>query len=80
MLRDRMQGVEPDFFTEQLGTYLIEVASQAVHALSRYSAVRFDEIGQVIAAPVLRVADGAQRITWDVDELRSAWQHTFDWE
>jgi len=75
-----LERAEPDFFTEQLGTYLIEVAPQAVHAVSRYSAVRIDEIGKVIEAPLLLVADGAQRITWDVDELRCAWRKTFDWE
>ncbi|MCH8914028.1 MAG: hypothetical protein IIA33_10735, partial [Planctomycetes bacterium] len=68
------------FFAEQLGSYLIEVAPQAVRALSCYSALRFDEIGKVIEKPQVRVCDGARRITWEVDELRSAWRKTFDWE
>ena len=58
----------------------MEVTPQAVAGLSRYTAVGIDEIGKVIEAPVMYVGDGVQRITWDVDELRSAWRKTFDWE
>ena len=75
-----LERAEPDFFTEQLGSYLMEVTPQAIPVLPFYSALRFDEIGEVIEAPLLRVADGAQRVTWQVDELRSAWRKTFDWE
>jgi hypothetical protein len=67
-------------FTEQLGSYLIEVKPQALTALSRYAVLRFDEIGKVIERPQMCVADGAHRITWDVDELRRAWRKTFDWK
>ena len=58
----------------------MEVTPQAVAGLSRYTAVGIDEIGKVIEAPVLCVGDGGQRITWEVDALRSAWRKTFDWE
>ncbi len=75
-----LERAERGYFAEQLGSYLIEVTPQAIPGLCCYSAVCFDEIGKVIEAPLLRVADGAQRITWDVDELRIAWRKTFDWE
>ena len=76
----QLERSEPDFFVEQLGSYLIEVTPQAIPGLSCYSALRHDEIGEVVEKPLLSVADGSQRVTWDVDELRSAWRKTFDWE
>ncbi|MCH8964493.1 MAG: phosphoribosylformylglycinamidine synthase subunit PurS [Planctomycetes bacterium] len=75
-----LERADADYFTEQLGSYLMEVTPQAVAGLSRYTAVGIDEIGKVIEAPVLCVGDGGQRITWEVDALRSAWRKTFDWE
>jgi phosphoribosylformylglycinamidine synthase len=73
---------QPDleYFTEQLGSYLMEVTPQAAAALSDYSALRIDAIGKVIDRSEVCVRDGERRITWAVDEVCGAWRKTFDWE
>jgi phosphoribosylformylglycinamidine synthase len=74
--------VDAQLFSESNSRYVIEVSPGNYDAFARTMLdLPFGQIGTVTTEPQLRVkaADGAAVIDAPIDELKRAWQNTFNW-
>jgi len=76
------QRVDAQLFSESNSRYIVEVEPENFDAFAKLMLnLPFGQIGQVVEEKklVIKSEDGKAVIDSDLDELKGAWQKTFDW-